>query len=412
MIKQAYPKAPKIITDSAELAQYCERLSDAPYICIDSEFIRERTYWPHFCLAQLAPPMPIDIGEKLRAGLEDDWRIFPVLIDPLAPSIDLTPFYDLLMNPKIIKVFHAARQDLELFWHIIGKIPTPLFDTQLAASVCGYGDQVAYDSLVRQLVGVEIDKSARLTDWALRPLSPKAATYALGDVLYLGQVFQKLSAKINELGRKSWIDEEIAFLGKTDTYINPPEEAYKRIKRSGGSLKFRNLLQQLAAWREVTAQRKNLPRQRILRDDILVDIASHAPQTAKEIENLRSITAGFANSEYGREILNEIKQSLELPQKEWLKEISALKLTPANQSCLELLKLLLKLISNEAGVAARLIATSDELELLAFEDNPDIPALSGWRFKLYGEKALKLKQGKLLIGLDGSGKIKLVDQEG
>ena len=384
------------------MQEYCAHLSSASYVSVDTEFMRERSYWPKFCLVQLAPP-------QAWINSAQDWLDQPALIDPLAEGIDLNPFFNLLTNHKILKLFHASRQDLELFFHLLNAMPAPIYDTQLAASVCGFGDQIAYGALAYQLIGKEVDKSARLTDWALRPLSKKAADYAVSDVLYLGAIYEKLRDKIAKLGRESWLDEELAILTNPETYRMDPEQAINRIKRQSVNRKAYPLLKRLAHWREETAQTKDIPRQHILRDEALIDIAAHAPKDKQGLERLRSISKGFGNSAYGRALLAEIEKERQDPQPMRVEPSKPVN-TAAHKSRSEMMRLLLKLIAANHGVAARLIATSDDLDALARDDQADILAMKGWRYRIFGQFALKLKYGKLLIGLDADGKIIFKEQ--
>ncbi|MFK7866530.1 MAG: ribonuclease D [Alphaproteobacteria bacterium] len=397
-----YSKPVKLIVDNAELADYCAHLSKADYICIDTEFMRERTYWPQLCLIQISPP---DEWVTAQQGA-DDWLNAPALIDPLAPNIALDAFFDLLTNRSVLKIFHAARQDLELIWHVTGKLPAPIFDTQLVASVCGYGDQIAYGNLVQTLCDIEIDKSARLTDWMLRPLSNKAKIYALGDVLYLGKIYHILSAEMDKAGRKSWVEEELALLSSPSTYENDPEMAHLRIKKRSGTAKYFHLITRLASWRERIAQQRNIPRQHVIRDDLLIDLASSAPATQADLERLRSVSKGFGGSQLGKEILSAIDDALKMPESQWSKQERPIPLSPQERAIGEMLRLLLKLVALEHGLAARLITNGDMLDQFSRKNPPaELPILKGWRYDIFGKYAQALKQGELFLGIDQTGKI-------
>jgi len=368
-----------VMTTTHELSAVCGRLAAAPYVAVDTEFVRETTFWPDLCLIQMA-------------GGGDE-----ALIDPLAPGMDLSPFFAIMANPRIIKVFHAARQDLEII-HLLGKvIPAPIFDTQVAAMVCGYGDSISFSNLVKSIVGKDIDKSSQFTDWRRRPLTPKQLTYALSDVTLLRPVYEHLAAKLDETGRAGWLDQEMAALTDGSTYEQHPENAWTRLKLRVKSRKALGVLVEVAAWRERTAQSQNVPRGRVLKDDAIYDIANQMPKTIEELGELRTINDGFARSARGQELVAAVREGL-ARDPAGLPPLERGTATPVEaQAVLELLKVLLKAAAAEHGVAPKMIATSDDLEKLAVEREPDVMALKGWRRDLFGAQALALKAGKLAL---------------
>ena len=372
-----------VMTTTHELSAVCGRLAAAPYVAVDTEFVRETTFWPDLCLIQIA-------------GGADE-----ALIDPLAPGMDLAPFFALMANPAVIKVFHAARQDLEII-HLLGKvIPSPIFDTQVAAMVCGYGDSISFSNLVKSIVGTDIDKSSQFTDWRRRPLSPKQLTYALSDVTQLRPVYEHLAAKLAETGRAGWLDQEMASLTDGSTYEQHPENAWARLKLRVKSRKALGVLVEVAAWRERTAQSQNVPRGRILKDEAIYDIANQMPKSIEELGELRTINDGFARSARGLELVAAVKAGL-ARDPATLPPLERGTATPVEaQAVLELLKVLLKAAAAEHGVAPKMIATSDDLERLAVEREPDILALKGWRRELFGARAVALKSGKLALKVRG-----------
>ena len=400
--------AARFITKTADLKLFCQELATQKYVAVDTEFMRDRTYWPHFCLTQLAGPK--------ESGLIG-------LVDPLAPDIDLQPLFSLLCDAPVLKLFHAARQDMDLFLHISGKLPAPIFDTQLAAAVTGYGDQVSYSAIVERLCGVKIDKSVRMTDWSKRPLPAKATAYALNDVEYLGPVYEKLAENLEQQNRRHWMDEEMAVLTTPGTYQTDPEEAWKRLKTTPGNARFFHLLVRLAAWRERTAQARDMPRPRIIKDDSLIDMAAHIPQTERDLEQTRGLPQGFARSKSGKDMLKEINAALAIPAAQWpVPEKPAGRLSARQQAMLEILKLILKLKSTEYAVAARLIATAHDLDLLVRQhpsprkkgrsDQKLLSCQKGWRAEVFGNAAQKMMDGKLWIGFDAkSEKIILHDRQ-
>ena len=368
-----------VITTTDELAAICGRLARAPYVAVDTEFVRETTFWPDLCLIQIA-------------GGEDE-----ALVDPLAPGLDLAPFYALMANEAVIKVFHAARQDLEIIFLKSRIIPHPIFDTQVAAMVCGFGDSISFSNLVKNIVGADIDKSSQFTDWRRRPLSPKQLTYALSDVTQLRPVFEFLAAKLASTGRAHWLEQEMAFLTDPLTYDQRPEIAWQRLKLRVKSRKALGVLVEVAAWRERTAQSQNVPRGRVLKDEAIYDVANQLPTTTEQLGELRTIHDGFPRSARGQELIGAVKAGLARDPAS-LPPLERGTASPAEaQAVLELLKVLLKASAAEHGVAPKMIATTDDLERLAVEDEPDVLALTGWRRELFGKRALDLKNGKLAL---------------
>ncbi len=378
-----------ILTNSKDLKALCQRLSKAEFITVDTEFLRESTYWPQLCLIQVAGP--------------DE----AVCIDPLAKDLDLEPFFELLLNPKVVKVFHAARQDLEIFDKLMGKLPTPLFDTQIAAMVCGFGDSVGYDNLVQKMLGIQLDKSSRFTDWSRRPLTEKQVTYALADVTHLRNAYTGLCKMLEENGRVHWLDEETAILSDVKTYRTEPDEAWQRLKPRSTKPRFLAILAEVAAWREREAQSRDLPRGRVLRDEAIEEIASHPPTTAEELARIRSVSKGWADGKMGAGLLKAVAKGLELPLEEAPKANNKPNHGPYSHATVELLKVLLRHICDESNVAPRLVATTNDLEMIAATDSAPCPALSGWRRELFGEQALALKNGKLSLAIK-KGKVQLI----
>jgi ribonuclease D len=378
-------EAGHIITDTAALAAFCERVSKAPFITVDTEFLRESTFWAQLCLVQMAGP--------------DEAAI----IDPLAPGMDLAPFYALMADESVTKVFHAARQDIEIFVKQAGAVPRPLFDTQIAAMVCGYGDQVSYDQLVFRITGKQIDKTARFTDWSRRPLSPKQIAYAISDVTYLRDIYQSLSAALAAKARTTWVDEEMALLTDIETYRTHPEDAWQRLKMRVKKPRQLAILQALAAWREREAQERDVPRGRVLKDEAIYEIALQQPHDPESLARLRTIPRGFERSSTARSILATVEEALAMPESA-LPRIPRQRPAPEHASAAaELLKVLLKMVAEENGVAARIIANTDDLERLAADDLADVAALRGWRRHLFGEQALALKRGDLALSMSPRG---------
>lgn len=377
------PQTVVILETTADLTAFCERMASEKFITVDTEFLRETTYYPKLCLIQIA-------GEEEA-----------VLIDPMAQGIDLAPFFELMANQNVLKVFHAARQDFEILIQLSGAVPTPVIDTQIAAMVCGFGDQVGYEAIVRKLVGASIDKSSQFTDWSRRPLTSKQALYAVSDVTHLRVVYEKLQAQLHETGREDWLDDEIKVLTSPDTYRVDPEESFKRIKARIQNKKQFGVLMSIAAWREREAQTRNVPRGRILKDEALAEIAIQMPQKPEAINDLRLVSKGTANSSMGAAILKAVAHGLArdpktIPDfKGRSEEMSA-----AQQAASEVLKLALKVACETENVAPKLLASAAEIDAVAIDDNADVPLLHGWRREVFGNMALDIKHGKACIGME------------
>lgn len=365
-----------LITTTADLADACARLASHPFVTVDTEFLRETTYYPKLCLIQLASP--------------DE----AVLVDPLAPELDLAPFFELMTNEAVVKVFHAARQDLEIVWMLGRVLPTPLFDTQVAAMVCGYGDSVGYEQLANDLAKARIDKSSRFTDWSRRPLNEAQLVYAEADVTHLRDIYLALKADLETTGREGWVAEEMAVLNSPATYEVKPENAWQRLKGRIRKPKELAVLMELAAWREREAQHRDVPRQRVLKDDALMDIVARAPRSVEALAELRSVPNGFERSRSGGEVLAAIERGLALDPKT-LPRLERERGRGGNGAVLDLLKVLLKAVAEAERVAPKIIASSDDLEAIASDDEAGVPALQGWRREVFGDKALALKSGEL-----------------
>jgi ribonuclease D len=363
-----------LLSTTAELAGLCEELAREPYVALDTEFMRDRTYWPKLCLVQLA-------GAKRSAA-----------VDPLARGIDLAPLFALLADPKVLKVFHAARQDIEVFYRLTGAVPAPLFDTQLAAMVCGYGEEVGYETLVSQIAKGRVDKSSRFTDWSRRPLSPQQLTYALGDVIYLRVIYERLKRQLEQTGRSEWVAQELAELTNPATYDQPLGDAWKRIKVRSREPRFLAILRALAAWREGEAQRRDLPRNRIVRDDLLLEVAANRPTSVEELAKLRRISL---DRQSAAAAVEAVRAALALPEDELPHLEPPPKLPRGLGPLIDLLRVLLKLKCEEHHVAQRLVATTGDLEAIATRERADVAALKGWRYEVFGRDALALKRGEL-----------------
>lgn len=370
------------ITTTAALSALCERLSASPFVTVDTEFMRENSYWPLLCLVQLAGP------DEAAA------------IDPMAEGIDLKPLFDLMRNERVLKVFHAARQDVEIFHHLSGRVPHPLFDTQVAAMVCGFGEQVSYETLATQLARAKIDKSSRFTDWSRRPLSERQITYALSDVTHLRVVYEKLSRRLKKSGREDWLAEEEAILTDPRTYAMEPDEAWTRIRTRSAKPRFLAVLKEVAAWREREAQARDLPRGRLLRDEALLEIAGDPPGTIEALSRVRGLSRGMAEGRMGPEILAAVKRALDLPAEALPQPAPPPALPRGIGPLVELLKVLLKAKCESHDVAQKLVASSADLERIAAEDEADVPALHGWRREIFGADALALKEGRLALAAE------------
>lgn len=380
----------QVITDSKALSEFCGRVTRSDYITVDTEFIRDKTYYPKLCLIQIA--------SKDEAAV----------IDPLADDIDLKPVFDLMKNTKITKVFHAARQDIEIFYLLSGHMPEPIFDTQVAAAVCGYGEQIGYEALVQDIVRAELDKSSRFTDWSARPLSEKQLSYALSDVTHLRTIYDMLKDKIDSSGRAAWIEEEHAYLTNPALYDINPEDAWKRMKY--GNLRPKNVavLRELARWREIEARKANVPRGRIVKDDALIEIAISAPRKEADLARLRSMAGGLSKTKVAA-ILQAVETALALPASEY-PQFKQPKRRSDTGSALAMLQLLLKVSAEAHQIAAPMIASKDDLEALAL-GNTEGPILQGWRYDIFGKKAQALMEGKLKLSLNPKNKSVVFEEE-
>lgn len=369
-----------ILTTTEALESACATLARSDFVTVDTEFIRETTFWPELCLIQMASPE------------------LAVIVDPLAEGIDLKPFFDLMADSSVTKVFHAARQDIEIIFHMGGLIPHPIFDTQVAAMVCGFGDSVSYDQLVNRMTGTHLDKSSRFTDWRRRPLSEKQLTYALADVTHLRDVYRKLKAELEAEGRSHWLTEEMAILESRETYDLRPEDAWKRLRSRLRKPQELAVMRAIAAWREREARERNVPRGRIVKDDAIYEIAQQQPRDAEALGRLRTIPKGWERSQQGQGIVETVNAALAIP-KEQMPRLPRHQPAPEGTgAAADLLKVLLKLITEKHGVAAKIIASSEDLDRIAAEgEKADVAALKGWRRDLFGEKALKLIAGDIAL---------------
>jgi ribonuclease D len=370
-----------LITTTADLAAACERMSRHAFVTVDTEFLRETTYYPLLCVAQIAT--------------SDE----AVVIDALAQDLSLAPFFELMANEGVLKVFHAARQDIEIVWHQAKLVPHPIFDTQVAAMVLGYGDSISYDQLVHRITGDVIDKSNRFTDWSRRPLSAAQVTYAISDVTHLREVFLSLSADLQSRGRSEWVGEEMEILTSPETYRADPESAWERLKTRVRKPRELSVLMEVAAWREREAQSRDVPRGRVLKDEAIGDIAMHAPTTTERLASLRSLPRGFERSKWGAEIIEAVKRGLARDLSE-LPRLDKPRQGINGSATVELLKVLLRMTSEQHGVAAKVIATVEDLERIAVDDRANVPALHGWRREMFGEQAIALKRGRLALAVD------------
>jgi ribonuclease D len=377
----------KTITKTSELKDFCDRAADEKYITIDTEFLRERTYFSKLCLVQLA--IPGDENENA------------VIVDTLVNNLDLSPLYEVFKNPNVVKVFHAARQDLEIFYLDSGIFPYPLFDTQIAAMVCGFGDQIAYETLVRQLAKQTLDKSSRFTDWSRRPLTDAQKKYALADVTHLRIIYEALSEKLLKTKRLKWVDEELKILISPKTYDFDPKNAWRRLKTKSNSRRFLGLAASLAEFREVFAQTKNIPRNRVIKDDALLELASNKPKTIDELSKSRLLLREARKGEIASGLLGAIEKGLNIPDEELPEKKERLDKGILNSALSDLLRVLLKSCSESSGVASKLIASAGDLDALAAGDR-SISALNGWRFEVFGKSALELCDGKIGLVAEGN----------
>lgn len=371
-----------IISTTDDLARICRELSKAEFVAVDTEFMRQSTYWPQLCLIQIASP-------EVEA-----------VIDPMGDGIDLAPFFALMAAPAVLKVFHAARQDVEIIHNLAGIIPLPIFDTQIAAMVCGFGEAASYGALVKRLMRKNLDKSSRFTDWARRPLTEKQLHYALGDVTHLRGIYLKLKNRLETTGRASWLDEEMADLVDPDNYKTEPEDAWRRLKMRARSAQELAIMIEVAAWRERAAQSQNVPRSRVIKDDTIYDVLTQAPKSVEELGKLRTIHDGFARSARARELVEAVNKALARPPEKLPPLEIAEPLPPSAVAVADLFRVLLKAVAARHDVAAKLIATTDELDKIALDDQADVAALHGWRRELFGEDALAIKAGRLAIAVE------------
>lgn len=368
------------ITTTDGLAEACRIFADAPFVTVDTEFIRETTFWPELCLIQMA-------SDELA-----------VIVDPLAEGLDLAPFFALMREPRVVKVFHAARQDLEIVYKLGGLLPAPLFDTQIAAMVCGFGESIAYDQLVARTTEGRIDKTSRFTDWRRRPLSEQQLAYALADVTYLRDVYAVLKTQIAAGGRERWLDEEMAILANPETYDLHPDDAWRRLKLRVRKPIELAILKEIAAWREREARARDQPRGRILKDDAIYEIAQQQPRDEPALGRMRAIPKGFERSQIGKEILAAVERAMAIPKSELPPIPKQPSFPEGTAAAVEFLKVLLKIVVEEEGVAGKMIASGDDLEQLAAKGaEADIPAMSGWRRTIFGNRALELLEGKAAL---------------
>mgnify|MGYP000445127253 FL=1 len=378
----------KTITTTEALADYCRRAATFPYVTVDTEFLRERTYYSKLCLVQLAV-------------MGDDDEVDAVLVDPLAEGLSLEPLYELFRDEGVVKVFHAARQDLEIFYVDAGLIPSPLFDTQVAAMVCGFGDQAGYETLVRKIAKAQLDKSSRFTDWSRRPLTDAQKKYAIGDVTHLRVIYEFLKAQLEETGRAKWVKEELSVLTDPDTYTVDPDEAWKRVKTRTNSARFLAIVRELARFRETYAQERNIPRSRVYKDDALMELASTKPKDMGELGRSRLLLREARKGEVAEGILAAVQAGLDCPQEDLPKvEKDGRDKLQVNPALADLLRVLLKARCEETGVAQKLIASAADLDLLA-AGKRSVPALKGWRAEVFGKDALRLCDGELALGVKG-----------
>ncbi|MFK7881858.1 ribonuclease D [Roseobacter sp.] len=377
----------KTLTTTEELATFCTEAAEHDYVTVDTEFLRERTYYSKLCLIQLAMP-----------GADDSTA---VLVDPLSDDLSLEPLYALFKDTSVVKVFHAARQDLEIFYVDAQVFPEPLFDTQVAAMVCGFGEQVGYETLVRRIAKQQLDKTSRFTDWSRRPLTNAQKTYALADVTHLRDIYEYLAKKLAETERSRWVTEELTVLTSPDTYIIPPSEAWRRVKTRTNSPKFLSVVRELAAFRESFAQDRNIPRNRVFKDDALVELASNKPKNNEELSRARLLLREARRGDIADGILKAVAAGVDCPPDQMPKPDRSRDKLQVNPALADLLRVLLKAKTESAGVAAKLIAPTADLDAIA-AGLRDMPALSGWRKEVFGRDALRLCEGKIALTADGS----------
>jgi len=392
------PSTPIPVTDTETLAAFCERAKQCAYVTVDTEFMRETTYWPILCVVQLA-----------LGGSEGDEDA--VAIDAMAEGIDLEPLFGLLRDESVLKVFHAARQDMEIFWHLMGDFPRPVFDSQIAAMVCGFGEQVGYEALVNKLANANIDKSSRFTDWSLRPLTEKQLHYALADVTYLRTIYKRLTTMLEKNGRNAWIADDVAGLTNAKTYTWDPARSFLRLKVRNQKPRLLAVLKELAAWREHEAQRRDIPRGRVLRDEALVEVASSHPKNADTLKRTRGLSDKAATGQYGAAILEAVRAGEAVPDADCPQPKKKTDLPRGIGPVSDLLKVLLKMRAEDADVAPRMIASAEDIDhIAAFGPKADVPALQSWRAEMFGDDALKLRKGDIALGCDGK-RVDIIDVE-
>lgn len=372
-----------IITTTAELADHCKRWSQAEFITVDTEFMRDNSYYSRLCLIQ--------VGDDDGA-----WAI-----DPLANGIELDPFLDVLNHATTLKVFHAARQDVEIFLHLSGEIPKPLFDSQVAAMVCGFGDAVSYEKLAARLAGARLDKSQRFTDWSRRPLTERQVKYALGDVTYLREIHRSLSKTLEQNGRQDWLAEEMEILLSPATYLIDRNKIWRRLKTRSNNRRFLAVVRELAAWREDEAQRRDIPRNRVIRDEAILETAAHPPKSVQDLRKSRSLPRQLRSESGSEGLLKAVSTAMSLPDADLPEAVKRIPAAPGTGPLMQLLKVLLKLKCEEYGVAQKLLASTADLELIAAGDHADVAALRGWRLEVFGKDALALKSGKIALSAQG-----------
>lgn len=385
-----------LVTTTDELAAICAEYARSPYITIDTEFIRERTYWSQLCLIQMARP---------EGGADEG-----VLIDPLAEGLDLAPFIELMADRNVIKVFHAARQDIEIFHHLSGQIPQPLVDTQVVAMVCGHGDQVGYETIVRRVAKAQVDKSSRFTDWSRRPLSTKQLRYALADVTHLRVVHEALQGDLVRNGRAHWVDEEMSILTSPLTYAADPDEAWRRVKARSTNPRFLAIIRELARWREITAQERDIPRSRVIKDDALVEIATARPRNPDDFGKLRLVQRDLRKPPVTAEILAAVAHGLQCPEDRLPVVPPSPRRKEGSAAVADMLRVFLKARSDQLGVAAKLIASSSDLDALAGEDDADVPAVKGWRREAFGADAERICNGEIALAVGREG-VRVIELE-
>ena len=380
----------KIISDTKILAQTCQEISKHDYATVDTEFLRETTFWPKLCLVQIG------------------WPGDAVIVDVLARNLDLTPFFELMADESVVKVFHAARQDIEIIYNLGKLLPHPVFDTQVAAMVCGFGDSISYDQLVYKITGTTIDKSSRFTDWSKRPLSDKQLNYALGDVTHLRKVYLSIKANLEEQNRAHWVTEEMEILTSVETYDMPPQNAWKRLKMRARKPRELELMKHLAQWRENMARLHDVPRGRVIKDDMIYEIMSNPPRNENALGSMRSMKRGFDRARYGRQLLEVIAKGMAVKDDQLPKLPKPRQAPEGTAAATEMLKVLLKLTVEEEGVAAKVIANVSDLERIAADDYAQVSAMRGWRLELFGQRALRLKNGEIALGFSGK-KISVIE---